>query len=85
MGFRRNNGIVKHLKVPIKWSHIHWHVPKSVLLKRTEDWNKALVQYCDDAGLSGEYRDEIVSRHKASLLAQCASINCTYVKTKLKE
>jgi hypothetical protein len=58
------------------WKDVHWHLDKSELLKRAEMWNKALDKYCDNSGLLGEEREQVIPRHKANPCAPCGRVGC---------
>jgi hypothetical protein len=64
---------------------IHWQLPKAELLTRVSDWNAALEKYCDDKGLVGLKREQVIMLHTASPFAPCANLSCEKVETKVKE
>ena len=51
------------------WNDLHWQLEKSELLVRTKEWNKALEEYVNDEGITGEERDAIIKKHQANPLA----------------
>ena len=67
------------------WNDIHWKVPKRILLHHTNEWNVALEQYCNDVGLKGAEREEVIRKHTANPLAPCASLTCDKFETVVKE
>ena len=79
------SGIVERSNDWLHWSDIHWKVPKRVLLRHAKEWNKALEQYCNDVGLEGTERNEVIRKHAASPLAPCANLLCDKFETKVKE
>ncbi len=68
-----------------QWTGIHWQIPNSELLRRTREWNEALKEYCEDIGLEGSNRDEVMRKHTATPLAPCANETCQRIETKVKE
>jgi len=68
-----------------QWNDIHWILPKPELLKRVDEWNNALEQYCDSVGLTGLKRGDVIKMHTASPFAPCANLNCKRMETKVKE
>mmetsp|Transcript_21673 Transcript_21673/g.47111 ORF Transcript_21673/g.47111 Transcript_21673/m.47111 type:complete len:537 (-) Transcript_21673:174-1784(-) len=52
-----------------QWNDVHWNIPKPELLKRVNEWNDALEQYCDSEGIAGSERGEVIKLHTASPLA----------------
>lgn len=87
MDFKIYGGIMKqmHKEQWFQWTDLHWFIPKAELLKRTEEWNTALEQYCDSKGLTGAKRQEVIDIHQASSLAPCADPECNNVEKEPKE
>jgi MYND finger len=48
-------------------------------------WNKALDMYCDDEGLAGEERDQVIARHAANPCAPCGRVGCGAFEKEVKE
>jgi len=59
-------------------------IAKSELLGRTKEWNDALEQYYDDAGLTGKVRRQNIEKHAANPLAPCANPSCNKYEEKVK-
>lgn len=78
-------GIVERIGDFFLWSDTHWTVGKYDLLSKVEDWNTALEQYCDDIGITGAERKQIVQLHKASALAPCANGKCNKMEGAMKQ
>jgi hypothetical protein len=64
---------------------LHWQIEKPELLQRVKEWNKALEKYCDDKGLSGATREEVIQKHTANPLAPCANWDCEIWETGVKD
>jgi hypothetical protein len=67
------------------WIDTHWKIDKVELLKRVDEWNTSLAQYCDDVGLTGQKREQVIQKHSANPCAPCANLSCTNFETKCKE
>jgi MYND finger len=67
------------------WKDLHWGLDTSELLIRTKAWNKALHEYCDDAGLVGEERDRVVAKHTANPRAPCGRPGCAAFEKEVRE
>jgi MYND finger len=67
------------------WRDTHWQMDEVELLKRVDAWNTALALYCDDVGLTGQSRDQVIQKHSANPCAPCANLSCTKHETKCKE
>ncbi|CAB9521678.1 expressed unknown protein [Seminavis robusta] len=78
-------GCMERLDEFFYWNDIHWQLDKGELLKRVKEWNHALNQYCDDKGLQGRQREQIVQCHSASPYAPCANPECTAFESRAKE
>ena len=55
-----------------------------MIIQRAKEWNDALSQYCDDMGLTGEEREQLVKIHLASPLARCGNPTCDEFEVKAK-
>ncbi len=78
-------GTMERISMPFNWDDTHWKMPKTEVLLRTKKWNDALEKYCNEVGLEGEKREEVVRLHAASPLAPCANLTCDKVESKVKE
>ena len=78
-------GIVERIEDYFLWSDTHWRIGKYDLLSRVKDWNEALEKYCDDNGIRGVKRDDIIKVHKASEFSPCANMNCNNVESSVKQ
>jgi len=67
------------------WKDVHWTLPKAELLKRVSEWNEALEQYCDNIGLNGSEREDVIKLHTASEYAPCGNGNCDKMETSVKQ
>ena len=45
-----------------------------MIIQRAKEWNDALSQHCDDMGLTGEEREQLVKIHLASPLARLDAV-----------
>jgi hypothetical protein len=68
-----------------QWNDVHWALPKAELLKWTEEWNEALEQYCDNIGLTGSEREDVIKLHTASAFAPCGNVKCCKMETSVKQ
>ncbi|KAL7535958.1 hypothetical protein ACHAWF_005325 [Thalassiosira exigua] len=80
-------GVVERMAVDdyFQWVDCHWKIPKPELLDRVAVWNKTLEEYCDDVGLVGDEREEVVKKHTASPFAPCANMSCNKMETTVKQ
>jgi len=77
-------GVMERIENWFQWNDLHWSIPKAELIQRTKEWNTALSQYCDDKGLSGMEREQVVQVHTASALARCSNPACGEFEVKVK-
>eukprot|EP00978_Attheya_sp_CCMP212_P028951 scaffold101273_cov43-Attheya_sp.AAC.1 len=77
-------GVVERLDDWFMWKDVHYILAKPELLKRTKEWNDALEQYCDDVGLTGQVRRQVIEQHTANPLAPCANPSCNNFEEKVK-
>lgn len=78
-------GTLERIEKFFHWQDDHWMLPKTKLLERVKEWNAALEQYCDDIGLTGDERVQIIKQHKASPFAPCANESCSKVEKSVKD
>ncbi|GKY92057.1 hypothetical protein MPSEU_000177200 [Mayamaea pseudoterrestris] len=78
-------GIVERQEDLFLWNGIFWNADKLELEQRAKEWNEALDAYCDDMGLSGEERDQIVRKHTAIPCAPCGNLACDNWEVTVKE
>lgn len=77
-------GIMNRIDDWFPWNDLHWSVSREELLRRTKEWNNALVQYCDDKNLTGCDREETMRLYTANPLAPCANPMCNKRETEVK-
>ena len=53
-------GVMERIDNSFSWNDIHLIIPRPEFLKRVAEWNEALEQYCDDEGLGGLEREEVI-------------------------
>jgi MYND finger len=63
------------------WNDLHWGLDKPELLHQTQEWNKALQEYCEGTGLAGE----VVAKHTANPCAPCGRVGCTAFEKEVRE
>jgi MYND finger len=80
-------GIMERIPNSFQWNDLHWDLESRELLKRVEEWNTALVKYCDDIGLvdGSERREAVLKLHTASPFAPCACPSCNNVEESVKQ
>lgn len=66
------------------WNDLHWPLKKSEVILRTKEWNEALQQYCNNKGLVGEEREQIVQTYTASPFAPSGNPSCDNVEKEVK-
>ncbi|KAL7428200.1 hypothetical protein ACHAXM_001163 [Skeletonema potamos] len=72
-------------RLSFQWQDCHWALPKAELLKRTDEWNEALEQYCDKVGLTGAEREDVIKLHTATPFAPCGNAKCGKMETCVKQ
>eukprot|EP00554_Chaetoceros_debilis_P014098 CAMPEP_0194111774 /NCGR_PEP_ID=MMETSP0150-20130528/10702_1 /TAXON_ID=122233 /ORGANISM="Chaetoceros debilis, Strain MM31A-1" /LENGTH=595 /DNA_ID=CAMNT_0038801295 /DNA_START=124 /DNA_END=1908 /DNA_ORIENTATION=+ len=77
-------GCMERIENYFMWNDFHWTMPKSELLLRTSEWNKALDQYCDEVGTTESDRDRVIEKYSASSYAPCANPSCDVIEEKVK-
>jgi MYND finger len=78
-------GCLDRLDDGFLWKDTHWKLDKTVLLRRVEEWNRALQKYCDDEGLVGEERERVVAKHTANPCTPCGRVGCDAFEKEVRE